>query len=124
MAARFYADESFAIRTVFAIRLLGHDVRTVRQDCEDKRGDSMDDSIVLRVATSQERIVLTYNATDFRAEHKRFRKHKGIMLCNPNMDSKKTAKLIDEIVKAGRVDGQVVNVIPPPKKQRPRRIRR
>jgi predicted nuclease of predicted toxin-antitoxin system len=58
---RFYANENFPRQAVDALRVLGHDVLTT----EEAAKASLSDPDVLKYASENVRIVLTYNRKDF-----------------------------------------------------------
>lgn len=138
MAEKLYADEHLPVQTVYRLRTPhGHDVLTVRETNEDKRGDGDDDQTVLNDAIAMGRAVVTENCADFLALHRANSDHCGIIACKASEDPKRQAKLIDAAIKAvvarcGSLDGQFIRVPfpeedpsrPTPFKKRSRRTRR
>lgn len=73
---RFYADENYPEQTVFALRELGHDVLTAK---EDKRNNqSIQDENVLTRANELNRSVLTEDR-DYIELHKKDQNHNGVV---------------------------------------------
>ena len=99
--ARLYADEHFPARVVDCLRLLGHDMLTVKQTNVSKTGDSMSDEQVLHYATAHDRAILTQNTSDFRRLHREHPGHKGIIACPHDREStsKHQARQIDKAIK-------------------------
>ena len=99
--ARLYADEHFPARVVDGLRLLGHDMLTVKQTNVSKTGDSMSDEQVVLYATGHHRAVVTQNTSDFRRMHREHPGHKGIIACphDRQSSSKHQARQIDEAIK-------------------------
>ena len=97
--ARLLADEQFPARAVDKLRLLGHDVLTVRQIDEDKSGDGKDDKTVLEIARDLNRTVLTLNRKDFKSLHGLFPWHAGIICCVVDPHPDKQAKRIDAAIR-------------------------
>jgi hypothetical protein len=126
--ARLFADEQFPIAVTNELRALGHDVVTTQQINQSKFGDSKDDELVLSIAMSQERALLTLNRKDFTALHNRLRGHRGIVLCRQEAEFERQAKQINQIIRDherehGHLDGQLIDV-PPLEPQGKRRSRR
>ncbi|MCB0078183.1 MAG: DUF5615 family PIN-like protein [Anaerolineales bacterium] len=94
--ARFYADENFPLPTVEALRELGHDVLTMVED--GLANQRVTDSDVLRVATSQSRVLLTLNRRDFIRLHDEESDHSGIVACTIDPDFRQQATSIDRLV--------------------------
>jgi hypothetical protein len=117
--ARLYADEHFPEKVVYALRLLGHDVLTVKQTNLDKRGDAVPDDLVLAFARRQRRAVLTYNRDDFLRLHRENPGHYGIIACasykcSPAREAKAKAKRIDaEIKRVRSLNGQFLWISKP-----------
>jgi len=113
--SRLYADEHIPSLVVHKLRLLGHDVLTVKQTNEDKYGDGVPYEQVLAFATLDNRAVLTLNRTDFQKLHKEFPGHRGILAAKRIDNWRALAKLIDAAIKAvirehGKLDGQFVRI--------------
>lgn len=103
---KLYADEHFPMPVVNQLRAKGHDITTVRDDCDSKGGDGIEDPIVLQLASSYKRAVLTMNRKDFEALHRQSNGHYGIVIIAfPKVTKKQDkftvmAKLIDELLRA------------------------
>jgi hypothetical protein len=113
--SRLLADEHLPDPVTFRLRRLGHDVARMRDLCEDKSGDGDDDETVLKLAISQNRVVVTENCKDFLALHRRFPKHAGIIGSKQFFDWKDQAKQIDAAIRSillrqGTLDGMYVRV--------------
>lgn len=113
--ARLLADEQFPMPIVHALRLLGHDVVTVREAGEAKQGEGWPDDYVLAYATERHRAVLTQNVSDFRVLHSAMPGHRGIILCPhmPKSPAKQQARAIDGRIKqalraGGTLHGQLI----------------
>lgn len=101
MALRLLLDED--IKSKLLVRLLrerGHDVATTA----DLGIDGQPDFFVLRRATVEDRIVLTYNCDDFRELHESDASHAGIILVyqepGKSMDRKAIVAALDNLEKA------------------------
>ncbi|MGL4421593.1 MAG: DUF5615 family PIN-like protein [Gemmataceae bacterium] len=82
--ARLFADENFPRPVVDQLRQMGHDVVTLLQ-----RGwanDAVPDQEVLRLATIENRILLTLNRRDFIRLHHKESTHSGIIVCTEDPD--------------------------------------
>lgn len=99
MEARCLADEHFDVAVVAILRTKGHDVATVRQLNENKRGDGWTDKQVLEEAIRLQRVVITDNVPDFRQLAREMHWHEGIVLCSGEED--------DADKKADRIDKQL-----------------
>ncbi|HEY2413360.1 MAG TPA: DUF5615 family PIN-like protein [Pirellulaceae bacterium] len=124
--ADIFADEDVPYRLQDCLRLLGHNVATVRQFCEDKRGDAWPDEEVLRFACQHRWIVLTFNVSDFQRLAARNPDHFGIVLGDPEADKKVQARRINRLLRsADNVRGLVIDSRlsskPKPRKRRRRR---
>jgi hypothetical protein len=82
--ARLYANENFPLPVVERLRVLGHDVLTVRES--GKADQAMPDSAVLGFATAQQRAVLTLNRLHFIRLHRQLPEHAGIVVCTFDRD--------------------------------------
>jgi predicted nuclease of predicted toxin-antitoxin system len=77
--ARLFADEDVSLWTVYALRRLGHDVLTTREAGLANQGIS--DRVILEVAITDGRVVLTRNRRDFVRLHRQRVHHAGIIVC-------------------------------------------
>lgn len=66
------------------LRALGHDVRTLHD--YGQSGQALPDSEVLRLATAQQRALLTLNRRDFIRLHLQDAAHAGIVVCTFDAD--------------------------------------
>ena len=96
--ARLYANENFPLPVVEALRLLGHDVLTVREAGHDNQ--RIDDEDVLTFATSEQRAVITVNRRDFVRLHRQQSSHQGIIACSEDSDVDGQAHRIDAAISA------------------------
>lgn len=106
--ARLLADEHFPAGIVNALRRLGYDVVTVRQVNASKSGDAMPDDLVLQLAASQQRVVLTMNRKDYRRLHRENASHAGILCCTDpgEQPEKKVARKIDAFLKTNEMNSR------------------
>ena len=95
--AAFYADESFPLPAVEALRRLGHDVLTSFE--AGQANQRVPDDAVLDFATRAGRAVLTLNRWDFVALHARVAQHAGIVACSQDADTARLAGAIDAAVR-------------------------
>lgn len=110
--ARFYADEQFPFPVVELLRVLGHDVLTVREAGND--GQGIPDDEVLAFAIENNRSILTLNKYDFIRLHRRDDNHCGIIVCSDNRNWEQFAARIDEAVKAETSSsGKLIRVFRP-----------
>src|SRR5436190_16343262 len=112
--AEFLADEDGPLRLNAALRLLGHNVTTVRKIDTSKSGSGISDRDVLLYAIERSWIVLTCNQKHFRRLHEEIGWHCGIVAVTQENDSDRLAKLakfIDlEIKAAAKIRGQFLQV--------------
>lgn len=99
MEARLLADEHFDVRVCNQLRALGHDVLTVRQACESKSGDGVEDHEVLQFALRERRVLLTDNRKDFRHLATETPWHEGIIACPVYLDFRQKATEIDKALR-------------------------
>lgn len=95
--AAFYADESFPVEVVEALRRLGHDVLTSLD--AGQANERIADQALLEFATSLGRAVLTLNRWDFVRIHSRLPHHAGIVACTQDPDSERQGLAIDAAVR-------------------------
>lgn len=110
--ARLYANACFSQPTVRRLRRLGHDISTVQQtEGSSSPENSLPDEAVLKIACTQQRVLLTNNAKHFKALHNESGDHSGIIACDQEDDPKRQAKLIHEAVtRHGRLKGKLVRI--------------
>lgn len=82
--ARIYANENFDFKVVEILRSLNHDVLTTKD--AGKANQGIPDDEVLEFATSEKRIVVTFNYQDFKNLHRRNPDHYGIIICTEDKD--------------------------------------
>lgn len=112
--ARFYADENFPLPVVLALRGQGHDVLTTQES--GMAGPAASDEEVLRLATKENRAVLTLNRRHFVVLSRRIPDHMGMVLCTVDADFENQAKAIDAAVRSvPDLKGQVLRVNRPPR---------
>ncbi len=97
--AAFYADESFPLAAVDALRRLGHDVLTAFE--AGQANQRIPDEAVLEYATRAGRVLLTLNRWDFVRLHARVARHAGIVVCSQDPDTDRLAGAIDAAVRGG-----------------------
>lgn len=108
--ARFYSNENVPLGVVECLRSLGHDVLTSveagRANCK------MPDDEVLRLATQEDRAVLTLNRLDFHRLHSSSQGlHAGIITCTRDPDLLALAGRIHQAVQAlPQLTGELVRV--------------
>ncbi|HEY3118595.1 MAG TPA: DUF5615 family PIN-like protein [Chloroflexota bacterium] len=90
--ARLYANENFPLPVVLSLRLLGHDVLTIRET--GGAGQAVPDSEILAFAVSQGRAVLTLNRKHFVRLHEASPPHSGIIVCTLDPDFEAQAERI------------------------------
>ena len=112
--ARFYSNENFAKDVVDCLRGLGHDVLTSLE--AGNANKQIDDLEVLRFATCQQRVVVTYNRRDFLRLHNRGIPHAGIVLCTFDPYFERQAKRINDSMTDGTdLANQILRVYQPAK---------
>ena len=77
--ASFYSNENFPLPVVEALRILGHDVLTVKEAGNAEQAIS--DEAVLSFAHAHKRAVLTINRKHFIRLHRAISEHSGIVIC-------------------------------------------
>jgi len=90
--AKFYSNENFAIDIVKILRQSGYDVLTSYDARQANQGIS--DKDVIKFATNQNRIVITFNRDDFIDLHRGGADHSGIIICRDDRDYEGQAKFI------------------------------
>jgi predicted nuclease of predicted toxin-antitoxin system len=91
--ARLYANENFPVDVVSELRALGHDVLTTHD--VGKSNQRIEDDVVLRYATDNDRCLITINRRDFIRLHRAVPIHGGIIVCTENRDYAAFARRID-----------------------------
>lgn len=118
----FHLDHNIARDLVLALRLLGHDAVTAR----DLGLERADDDLHLTAATDAGRIFVTYNRNDFIALHRVWQRwsrrwgaserHGGILILSQNrpLSVAEEARVLDELVVAQAVTGELYEYLKPP----------
>lgn len=125
--AEFLADEDVPTRLNAALRLLGHEVTTVRQIDSSKSGSGISDRDVLLYAIERSWIVVTCNERHFRRLNREIPWHSGIITVGHENDSQRLSKLarhIDaEFKAAAKIRGRFFRMELPPKDQAKARLK-
>jgi hypothetical protein len=95
---RFYSNENFSLVVVAELRRLGHDVVTIQE--RGRASEAVPDPEVLRLATEENRAVLTFNRRDFIYLHAKQPLHSGIIVCTVDKDFVGQAERIHAAVEA------------------------
>lgn len=112
--AAFYADENFPLKTVEALRRLGHDVVTASEAGQANR--SIPDEAVLEFAATAGRVLLTLNRRHFIGLHSRKPGHAGIVVCSEDPESARQAAAIEAALRGiASLSGALVRVNRPPR---------
>jgi hypothetical protein len=102
--ARLYADENFPLPVVEELQRLGHDVLTIQET--GMANQSLPDEAVLSFASTEQRMVLTFNRRHFVRLHDEQTEHAGIIACTVDPDFTGLARRIDEAIKAHTRDSR------------------
>ena len=112
--ARLYSNENFPLHVVEQLRLLGHDVLTIQES--GKANQALPDDEVLKVATAENRVVLTINRRHFIRLHQKDQTHAGIIVCTFDADFVGQAERIHGAIGGqGSLSGQLIRVNRPSK---------
>ncbi|MBK9056123.1 MAG: DUF5615 family PIN-like protein [Chloroflexi bacterium] len=106
--ARLYSNENFPLPVVAELRQYGHDVLTIQET--GKANQELPDDDVLRVATNDQRIVLTINRKDFIRLHRRNVEHAGIIVCTADSDFGQAQRIHQALQNNEPFDGQLIRV--------------
>ena len=110
--ARLYADEDFDYPVVVELRRLGHDVLTVAE--AGQTNQRVADDVVLALAITQGRAVLTFNRRDFIRLHRASQVHAGIVVCTWDRDRVALAARIHAALSNCPIlDDQLIRVVRP-----------
>lgn len=110
--AKIYSNENFPLPVVIELRALGHDIVTIQE--RGRGGEEVPDPEVLKMATDEDRAVLTLNRRDFIRLHIDGAGHAGIIVCTVDPDFHRQAQRIhDEIGRLADLRGQLVRVSRP-----------
>ena len=106
---RFLADENFPFPVVEALRSFGDDVLTLKD--LGKAGQALTDAAVLKLASDDERAVLTLNRKHFVRLHHSSSDHSGIIVCLFDLDFDAQAERIrSAIAVQSSVAGQLLRI--------------
>ena len=94
--AKFYANENFAINIVQILCSFGHDILTSYKAGQANQG--IPDLDVPIFATSQNRILITFNRDDFIELHRSGINHSGIIICKDDCDYLGQAKALNDFL--------------------------
>jgi hypothetical protein len=108
--AFLYADENFRYTVVELLRLLGHDVLTVREAGEQGGTDNQ----VLAFASAAGRAVLTCNRRHFIRLHVQVSAHAGIIVCTDDDANALTVRIHQTIVALPALANELVRINRPP----------
>jgi hypothetical protein len=125
--AQFLADEHVDPRICADLRLVGHEVETVRGYSASKTGDGWPDEQVLKFAIDKKLAIITSNECDFCRLAKTYTWHYGIILVNPDHPPDQVAKRIDAAARSqSSLRSTIIKLTasPPTRKQKPRGIRK
>jgi hypothetical protein len=112
--ARLYTNENFPVPVAEERLRLGHDVASILE--RGRAGEGVPDPEVLRLATAEERAVLTWNRRDFMRLHIESQQHAGIIVCTADTDFQGQAERIDSAIRqAGDLHGRLIRVNRPRK---------
>ena len=107
--AKLYADENFPLPTVLRLRRLEHDVSALVESEDAEK--AMPDNEVLKLATDQQRVLLTLNRRDFIKLHNEDSDHAGIIVCTFDADLMALAERVHEVLEqTPTMLGQLVRV--------------
>lgn len=109
--AALYADENVPFPLVDALRALGHDVLTARDDGRANQG--IGDPDVLDRATALGRAVLTNNRKHFHRLHRRQPAHGGIVTFTDDDFAPLAARINAAVAPLSSLDGTIVKVVRP-----------
>lgn len=110
--ARLFADENYSLPTVEVLRQLGHDVATVQE--RGLGGKSVSDRIVLNLAISEQRAVLTFDRRDYFTLHREGIPHEGIFAYTFDANEAALAQRIHEAIEhSPLLTGQYIRIVKP-----------
>lgn len=112
--ARIYSNECFSLPVVEALRKLGHDVVTTFD--RGLANSSVSDEEVLRYATEESRILITFNRKHFIRLHHRQSGHAGIVVCTEDRSVAELSERIHgELNRQANMHGLLIRVNRPGK---------
>lgn len=111
--SQLYANENFPLPVVTALRHYGHDVLTIQET--GYANQAMTDEAVLRFATIEKRIVLTFNRKHFIQLHQKNQQHAGIIACTYDSDFVALAQRIHQALTLHpeQMDGKLIRIYRP-----------
>ncbi len=109
------ANENFPLPVVNMLRQYGHDVLTIQET--GYANQAMTDEAVLLFATTEKRIVLTFNRKHFIHLHQKKYQHAGIVVCTYDPDFVALAQRIHHALELHeeQVYGQLIRIYRPTK---------
>lgn len=108
---RLLADENFPFPVVEALRAFGYDVLTLND--LGQAGQALADVAVLKLASDDERAVLTLNRKHFVRLHQASADHSGIIVCSFDLDFDGQAKRIRSAIDGPSVAGRLLRISRP-----------
>ncbi len=117
--AKLYTNENFDFAVVIMLRELGHDVLTSKD--ADNANKGIPDDEVLAFATTNQRIVVTFNYQDFKKLHRKIPEHGGIIICTEDKDLPALAQRIHAALEVadGQLSGQLIRINRPNPSSKP-----
>jgi Domain of unknown function (DUF5615) len=110
--ARLLADEDVAFQVVARLRELGHNVVTLLD--LGRANEGVDDRVVLDLAKTDDRTVVTMNRKHFMRLHREDSDHSGIIVCTVDVDFTGLAERIDAAIEsAPTLRGELLRVYRP-----------
>jgi hypothetical protein len=107
--AKLLADENFPFPTTEELRLLGHDVLTLKD--LGRAGQGLSDHVVLGLAIEHGRALVTINRRHFVRLHERNPEHSGIVVCSLDLDFAGQARRISAALAAkGSLAGELLRI--------------
>lgn len=124
--ADLFADEDVPFGLQRVLRRLGYNVQTVRDFCQNPRGDGWGDLEVLRFARERGWVTITCNADDFQALHHQCPWHTGIIIIKAyEGDGEKAhGRRLDDLIRGVQdfrshlLDGRPSAIRPAPRKHK------
>ncbi len=96
--ALLYSNENFPLPVVRELVRLGHDVLTMQET--DQANQSIPDEDVLTFASTENRMLLTFNRKHFIRLHRQQPDHAGIIVCTFDSDFTSLAQRIHQAIEA------------------------
>jgi len=112
MKTKFYANENFDFQVVVFLRNHGYDVLTSVE--AGNANQRIPDDEVLKFATTQNRVLLTFNRKDFFKLHKKDDNHAGIIACTYDNKYEALADRINQAtINKAPLDKKVIRIYRP-----------